>query len=169
MALVCWLHTLYLIVVHPYADRLEQGLVTLGSLLMSVMATLGLVTVFTATQGAPEDSPVFTAFAYLGLCSMLYFFFQAAALSFAAVVDSNRQYIERMWRKSDAGGDLEPNATASSPEISSNTDPSSVTLIEQPLLETPLLVVERTDALRNKPWDDYSNPLVVAAAAAKAK
>jgi hypothetical protein len=162
-------HTV-LIVVHPYADRLEQGLVTLGSLLMSVMATVGLVTVFTATQGAPEDSPVFTAFAYLGLCTMLYFFFQAAALSFAVVVDSNRQYIERLWRKSDAGGDLEPNATASSPEISSNTDPSSVKLIEhqQPLLETPLLVVERTDALRNKPWDDYSNPLVVVATA-KAK
>jgi hypothetical protein len=95
MGVVCWMHTLYLVVVRPYGDRLELVLVIIGSLMMSAMATLGIIITMTVPFANMTQSPEFTVFAYLGLGTTLCFFVQSSVLGLAALVDANKKAFEK--------------------------------------------------------------------------
>jgi hypothetical protein len=99
MSIVCWLHSLYLLINRPFNEKLELWLVVGGSLILSVLATLGTVITFTVSPDDVEQSPLYEAFSYLGLCAMLYFFIQTGALAFAEIAEAQKERLENLWDK----------------------------------------------------------------------
>jgi hypothetical protein len=92
---VCWLHTLYLVVVRPYRVRLELVLVIIGSLLMSAMATLGLIITLTVPAEQIPQSAELIVFAYLGLATTLWFLAQSCIVGLAAFVKANKKAFDK--------------------------------------------------------------------------
>jgi hypothetical protein len=104
MGVVCWLHTLYLVVVRPYGDRLQLVLVIIGSLLMSAIATLGLIITLTVPAEQMTQSAAFVVFAYLGLATTLWFLAQFCIVGLAAFVRANKKAFDERMAVEEGGG-----------------------------------------------------------------
>jgi hypothetical protein len=102
MAVVAAFHLLYLILVRPYASRLELGFSVIGAVLLLVMSVLAVLINLINGSGL-----LLSGLAVVTLLENILFFAQMIVMAIAVLASQHRKRLERSWEPDVAMKDIE--------------------------------------------------------------
>lgn len=127
MTLVAALHLAYVVIVRPYADRLELLFAVLASVLLLALTLVAVVSTI-----AGHLPGILTALGVILLIQNVFFFVQLGVMAVAALMRMHRRRLELQWKSMDQAYKTED-------EENLPTGPSSQ---GGPALEVPLLTTQ---------------------------